>query len=169
MAQLDTRYYHTPYYIAPRDLIGQEAFAVIRDAMAAKDVVGTGGAAALEGRGARLRTRPVELDVLYNDEFVVGRTGAGNASGSIEARTTKAPGGHACRSVALHRADTSTHSKPADHRNRALHCSSADLVAARFILGIHGLAGQTSRWRRRLPVERFTWRKATRPLVSTAG
>ena len=41
-AQLDPRYYNTPYYIAPRDLVGQEAFAVIRDAMAEKDVVGMG-------------------------------------------------------------------------------------------------------------------------------
>jgi DNA end-binding protein Ku len=40
--QLDPRYYNTPYYIAPRDLVGQEAFAVIRDAMAAKNVVGMG-------------------------------------------------------------------------------------------------------------------------------
>ena len=40
--QIDARYHHTPYYIAPRDLIGQEAFAVIRDALAGKDVVGMG-------------------------------------------------------------------------------------------------------------------------------
>ena len=31
-----------PYYIAPRKLMGQEAFAVIRDAIAAKNVVGLG-------------------------------------------------------------------------------------------------------------------------------
>jgi DNA end-binding protein Ku len=41
-AQIDPRYHHTPYYIAPRDLVGQEAYAVIRDAMAGKDVVGMG-------------------------------------------------------------------------------------------------------------------------------
>jgi DNA end-binding protein Ku len=40
--QIDARYHHTPYYIAPRDLIGQEAFAVIRDALSAKGVVGMG-------------------------------------------------------------------------------------------------------------------------------
>ena len=40
--QIDARYHHTPYYIAPRDLIGQEAFAVIRDALRGKDVVGMG-------------------------------------------------------------------------------------------------------------------------------
>ena len=39
-AQIDPSYHHTPYYIAPRDLVGQEAFAVIRDAMAGKDLVG---------------------------------------------------------------------------------------------------------------------------------
>jgi len=38
--QLDPRYYNTPYYILPRDEVGQEAFAVIRDAMARKGVVG---------------------------------------------------------------------------------------------------------------------------------
>jgi DNA end-binding protein Ku len=40
--QIDARYHNTPYYIAPRELTGQEAFAVIRDAIAAKDVVGLG-------------------------------------------------------------------------------------------------------------------------------
>jgi non-homologous end joining protein Ku len=40
--QIDPRYYNTPYYIAPRDEVGQEAFAVIRDAMAAKGLVGMG-------------------------------------------------------------------------------------------------------------------------------
>jgi Ku protein len=41
-AQLDPRYFDTPYYIAPRDLVGVEAYAVIRDAMRGKDVVGMG-------------------------------------------------------------------------------------------------------------------------------
>jgi non-homologous end joining protein Ku len=40
--QIDPRYYNTPYYIAPRDEVGQEAFAVIRDAMARKGLVGMG-------------------------------------------------------------------------------------------------------------------------------
>ena len=40
--QIDPRYYNTPYYIAPRDEVGLEAFAVIRDAMAAKGLVGMG-------------------------------------------------------------------------------------------------------------------------------
>jgi non-homologous end joining protein Ku len=41
-AQVDTRYLNTPYYVVPRDTVGEEAFAVIRDAMSAKDVVGMG-------------------------------------------------------------------------------------------------------------------------------
>jgi Ku protein len=41
-AQIDPCYFDTPYYVAPRDEVGQEAFAVIRDAMRGKDMVGMG-------------------------------------------------------------------------------------------------------------------------------
>jgi non-homologous end joining protein Ku len=41
-SQIDTRYHNTPYYITPRDVMGQEAFSVIRDAMAGRGVVGMG-------------------------------------------------------------------------------------------------------------------------------
>ncbi len=41
-SQIDPRYHDTPYYIAPRDQVGQEAFAVIRDAMRGKEMVGMG-------------------------------------------------------------------------------------------------------------------------------
>jgi non-homologous end joining protein Ku len=41
-AQIDPRYHDTPYYIAPRDQVGQEAYAVIRDAMRGKEMVGMG-------------------------------------------------------------------------------------------------------------------------------
>jgi len=40
--QIDPRYHLTPYYIAPRENVGEEAFAVIRDAMAASGLVGMG-------------------------------------------------------------------------------------------------------------------------------
>ena len=40
--QIDPRYYLTPYYIAPREHVGEEAFAVIRDAMVASGLVGMG-------------------------------------------------------------------------------------------------------------------------------
>jgi DNA end-binding protein Ku len=37
---IDDRYRDTPYYLAPEDKVGQEAFAVIRDAMKKKKMVG---------------------------------------------------------------------------------------------------------------------------------
>jgi DNA end-binding protein Ku len=40
--QIDKRYYDSPYYIVPNDKVGQEAFAVIRDAMTGKGMVGLG-------------------------------------------------------------------------------------------------------------------------------
>jgi DNA end-binding protein Ku len=36
--QVDVRYFEKPYYIVPRDAVGQEAFAVIRDAMSRENV-----------------------------------------------------------------------------------------------------------------------------------
>jgi DNA end-binding protein Ku len=41
-AQIDKRYYDSPYYIMPNDNVGQEAFAVIRDAMKGKGMVALG-------------------------------------------------------------------------------------------------------------------------------
>ena len=38
-AQIDERYLDSPYYIVPDDQVGQEAFAVIRDAMRGKGMV----------------------------------------------------------------------------------------------------------------------------------
>jgi DNA end-binding protein Ku len=40
-ASIDDRYRDTPYYLAPEDKVGQEAFAVIRDAMKKKKMVGS--------------------------------------------------------------------------------------------------------------------------------
>jgi DNA end-binding protein Ku len=40
--QVDARYLEKPYYVVPRDVLGQEAFAVIRDAMAREKVEGLG-------------------------------------------------------------------------------------------------------------------------------
>ena len=39
-AEIDDRYLGTPYYIAPTDQVGQEAFTVIRDAMQDRKMVG---------------------------------------------------------------------------------------------------------------------------------
>src|SRR5712692_10625661 len=41
-AQIDKRYYDSPYYVVPNDKVGQEAFAVIRDAMKGKGMVALG-------------------------------------------------------------------------------------------------------------------------------
>ena len=41
-AQIDKRFYDSPYYIVPTDKVGQEAFAVIRDAMKGKGAVALG-------------------------------------------------------------------------------------------------------------------------------
>jgi DNA end-binding protein Ku len=38
-AQIDERYFDSPYYITPNDKVGQDAFAVIRDAMRGKKMV----------------------------------------------------------------------------------------------------------------------------------
>jgi DNA end-binding protein Ku len=38
-AQIDERYFDSTYYITPNDQVGQDAFAVIRDAMRGKDMV----------------------------------------------------------------------------------------------------------------------------------
>ena len=39
-AEIDDRYLDSPYYIAPTDKVGQEAFSVIRDAISEKKMVG---------------------------------------------------------------------------------------------------------------------------------
>jgi DNA end-binding protein Ku len=42
LVQIDRRYYDTPYYVVPRDELGLEAFAVIREAMGMTEYVGMG-------------------------------------------------------------------------------------------------------------------------------
>ena len=39
-AEIDELYYDTPYFLAPTDRVGEEAFAVIRDAMRVEEMVG---------------------------------------------------------------------------------------------------------------------------------
>jgi DNA end-binding protein Ku len=41
-AEIDDRYLETPYYIAPTDQVGQEAFSVIRDAIREKGIIALG-------------------------------------------------------------------------------------------------------------------------------
>ncbi len=42
LSVIDVRYYDSPYYIIPNDEVGLDAFAVIRDAMVSKKMVGIG-------------------------------------------------------------------------------------------------------------------------------
>jgi Ku protein len=58
--QIDPRYYEKPYYIVPRDLVGQEAFAVIREAMRGKDMVGLGHIVLAN------RERPIAIEPMGN-------------------------------------------------------------------------------------------------------
>jgi DNA end-binding protein Ku len=41
-SEIDERFFDTPYYITPNDPVGQEAFAVIREAMRSKGLVALG-------------------------------------------------------------------------------------------------------------------------------
>jgi DNA end-binding protein Ku len=41
-SQIDRRFFDTPYYVTPSEAVGQEAFAVIREAMCSKRMVALG-------------------------------------------------------------------------------------------------------------------------------
>jgi DNA end-binding protein Ku len=41
-ADIDQRFFDTPYYVTPNDPVGQEAFAVVREAMCSKALVALG-------------------------------------------------------------------------------------------------------------------------------
>ena len=80
--QIDARYIEKPYYIAPRDAVGQEAFAVIRDALERRQLVGIGRVIlqsrerpiALEpmGKGLRGVTLRYAHEVLSEAEYFAG-------------------------------------------------------------------------------------------------
>ena len=60
VGQIDARYFEKPYYITPREPIGQEAFAVIRDAMRRKNMAGLGRVVISS------RERPILLEPVGN-------------------------------------------------------------------------------------------------------
>jgi len=64
--QIDARYFEKPYYITPREPIGQEAFAVIREAMRRKKMAG------LARVVISSRERPILLEPM--DNGIVGVT-----------------------------------------------------------------------------------------------
>jgi Ku protein len=57
--QIDARYFERPYYIVPRGEIGQESFAVIRDAMRREDVIGL-ARVVLSSRERNLLVEPMD-------------------------------------------------------------------------------------------------------------
>jgi non-homologous end joining protein Ku len=58
-AQIDARYFEKPYYVIPRDDVGQEAFAVIRDAMRNQEMAGL-GRVVLSSRERPILIEPME-------------------------------------------------------------------------------------------------------------
>ncbi len=52
-AQIDQRFFDTPYYITPNEPVGQQAFAVIREAMRGKRMVALGPIARLRSSSLR--------------------------------------------------------------------------------------------------------------------
>jgi DNA end-binding protein Ku len=78
--QVDTRYFDSPYYIAPTDQVGLDAFAVIRDAVKGKNMVGLGRVVMAKrerpvileplGKGIRATTLHDPYEVRKEDEFL---------------------------------------------------------------------------------------------------
>jgi DNA end-binding protein Ku len=79
LSQIDARYYDSPYYIVPNDTVGQDAFAVIREAMKGKGMVGLGRVViskrerpivlAPQGKGLRGMTLRYPYEVRKEDEY----------------------------------------------------------------------------------------------------
>lgn len=77
--QIDARYYDSPYYITPNDTVGQDAFAVIREAMKGKGMVGLGRVVISKrerpiileplGKGLRGMTLRYPYEVRKEDEY----------------------------------------------------------------------------------------------------
>jgi DNA end-binding protein Ku len=78
-SQIDERYLNSPYYIVPNDKVGQEAFAVIREAMRVKDMVALGRVVISKrervvmlqpwGKGILAETLRYEYEVRDAEEF----------------------------------------------------------------------------------------------------
>ena len=77
--QIDSRFFDSPYYITPNDNVGQDAFAVIRDAMKGKGTVGVGRVVISKrerpiilepfGKGIRAMTLRYPYEVRKEDEY----------------------------------------------------------------------------------------------------
>jgi len=77
--QIDERFFDSPYYIVPNDNVGQDAFAVIREAMRSKGTVGIGRVVISkrerpiilkpDGKGMRAVTLRYPYEVRENNEY----------------------------------------------------------------------------------------------------
>jgi DNA end-binding protein Ku len=77
--QIDSRFFDSPYYIVPNDNVGQDAFAVIRDAMKGKGTVGVGRVVISKrerpiilepfGKGIRAMTLRYPYEVRKEDDY----------------------------------------------------------------------------------------------------
>ena len=79
LADIDPRYYDSPYYVVPNDKVGQDAFAVIREAMRDKKMVGVGKVVISKrerpiilepfGKGLRGMTLRYPYEIRKEDEY----------------------------------------------------------------------------------------------------
>jgi DNA end-binding protein Ku len=79
LSHIDARYYDSPYYVVPNDQVGQDAFAVIREAMRDKKMVGVGKVVISKrerpiilepfGKGLRGITLRYPYEVRQEDEY----------------------------------------------------------------------------------------------------
>jgi len=79
LSQIDARYYDSPYYVVPNDKVGQDAFAVIREAMRDKKMVGVGKVVISKrerpiilepfGKGLRGMTLRYPYEIRKEDEY----------------------------------------------------------------------------------------------------
>ena len=79
LSQIDARYYDSPYYVVPNDKVGQDAFAVIREAMRDKKMVGVGKVVISKrerpiilepfGKGLRGMTLRYPYEIRQEDEY----------------------------------------------------------------------------------------------------
>jgi DNA end-binding protein Ku len=78
-SQIDRRFFDTPYYVTPSEAVGQEAFAVIREAMRSKRMVALGRLVLSK------RERVITLEAY--DKGLLGNTLTGRWAGFSPLRT----------------------------------------------------------------------------------
>src|SRR5437764_639695 len=96
-AEIDEIYLDSPYYLAPDDKVAEEAFAVIRDAMTKKKMVGI-GRVVLNRRGRGFRHRPPAARAEQEAGRGAGRQGRTGAQAQSPQSRPLTAGGAGCLS-----------------------------------------------------------------------